>query len=419
MIARRIRPEEVIECFKLFSIVFELPFKGENDPELFLEKIRENPKSREDLAITDKFAVFEDDDRTMISCIFRSTLPTAFYGHKVDMACIGGVSTLPSHRRRGYIRDCFQLMFDAAFREEEVVLSYLYPFSYRFYNQFGYARGAQAKKVKIDLSRLPRNWRSAVKGQGILVTQENRVKLLPEFYTVFRRYTSEYNCITMNEDIEFRFVLEADPSVNGEYVYLYLSEDGSPKGYMSYSKSVSDGGRDILCKRFAYADSEGLRGLLSIAQNCAADHKHIIFTIPENRNVEPVLDEFAGDSVHQETIRLGQVRVIKVKRALELAEYNGSGEVTFGITDKMLPQNEGIYVVRYKDGKAENVQYEPFSTTDVKVPVLLVDRFSEFICNNYPVQDLIDAEDCQASPEELQSLDKVFIRRKAFICEYF
>ena len=55
----------------------------------------------------------------------------------------------------------------------------------------------------------------------------------------------------------------------------------------------------------------------------------------------------------------------------------------------------------------------------MKVPVLLVDRFSEFICNNYPVQDLIDAEDCQASPEELQSLDKVFIRRKAFICEYF
>ena len=121
MITRRIHPEEVIECFKLFSTVVELPFQGETDPVLFLKKIRESPQSREDLAVTDKFAVFEDDDRTMISCIFRSTLPTAFYGHKVDMACIGGVSTLPSHRRRGYIRDCFRLMFDAAFTGENVL----------------------------------------------------------------------------------------------------------------------------------------------------------------------------------------------------------------------------------------------------------------------------------------------------------
>ena len=91
-----------------------------------------SPKSREDDTPLNKYAAFEDDDKTMMSCLSVNSYEMNFDGNLTKMAGIGGVSSLPQYRRRGGIRGCFEKML-ADLYEENIDFSYLYFFIFPLY----------------------------------------------------------------------------------------------------------------------------------------------------------------------------------------------------------------------------------------------------------------------------------------------
>ena len=72
MKVRKIRPEELKRVYELFSVAFEMSYESKDTAEEVYNKLRDNPLSREDECLLEKYAAFEDDDKTMMSCIFAT-----------------------------------------------------------------------------------------------------------------------------------------------------------------------------------------------------------------------------------------------------------------------------------------------------------------------------------------------------------
>ena len=77
----------------------------------------------------------------------------------------------------------------------------------------------------------------------------------------------------------------------------------------------------------------------------------------------------------------GMVRVINVQSVLEKAKYIGSGQAVLEIRDPHIPENNGIYQVCFRDGKATQVvksQNEPDMIMDITAFSALIAGVSDF-----------------------------------------
>ena len=135
MIIRKTRPEEGKRVNTLFAIAFEQPM--ENGP-------------GEEPGVTN-WGAFEGE--TMFSTFAVTDFTQFFDGNRVKMGGIGGVATLPSHRRKGGIRSIFQAALTDMY-ENGYEISYLYPFSTAYYRKFGYENCVNRQNVTVDLGLL-------------------------------------------------------------------------------------------------------------------------------------------------------------------------------------------------------------------------------------------------------------------------
>ena len=95
MIVRKIKPEELKRTKELFAAAFEFAYENDKTAREVYEAVLEHPKSREDETPLQKYAAFEDDDKTMTSCLSVNSYEMNFDGNLTKMAGIGGVSSLP------------------------------------------------------------------------------------------------------------------------------------------------------------------------------------------------------------------------------------------------------------------------------------------------------------------------------------
>ena len=419
MIVRKIKPEEFKRTEELFSIAFCFPYDNEKGPMETYQDKKDNPEAREDVRILDKYAAFEDDNKTMMSCFSATRFPMNFNGNEVTMIGIGGVSTVPTYRRQGGIRGCFTKMLPEVYKEG-AVFSYLYPFSTCFYNKFGYGLGIRGKVYELDLSRIPKY---GTRGKSILIEQENCQEKLEDIATVYEVWQRKYNGMIINGPLEYQFISNANPFKKQEFVYLYCSADGIPKGYISFHKEDSDGGRILACTKIVFTDAEGLMGLLELTASYAADYRSVRFTVPEDIEIEAVLKEFSFGACKLNRSYMGMVRVINVEEALRLSSYHGDGNIALQITDPYIEENTGVFQVIYQEGKAKEVSRVSETTTRKKentsVIAMHIDRFSEFIFQNRPASDFLYYGEQSLTEEEVRKLEQTFVRRTSFLMEYF
>ena len=397
MIIRKIYPGEVKRTEELFSVAFETAYEEKRDPEIRYQE---------------KYAAFEDDDQTMMCCLTATGFSVNFDGNEVKMAGIGGVASLPQYRRKGGIRACFTKMLPELYAED-ILFSYLYPFSTEYYRKFGYEMGCRGWKYQLKLAFIPQY---AGSGTAVLIDQYNRDQLLPDIRQIYLYWQKKYNGMICNAECEYRFIMEADPYRTQEFTWIYRSKDGKPKAYMTYRKVKEKEEQVLLCSKMVYADTEGLKGLLSLAKTMAADHSSIIFTLPQDCEMEPFLTEISFGAYRKEQVNLGMIRVVNVQKVLELAAYRGTGSICLKISDAWISQNNAVFEVQYENGRAVRVQVISNGEALPQME-LSIQAFSQLaagclrgsLTDNSGVSFLADQT----------SAAQVFYRKPAYIMEFF
>ena len=394
MIVRKTLPAESAAVNALFSVAFETtPDKG--------------PAQEEDPRVCHWGAFSEEGE--LMSSLTLTSFAVRFDGTACPMAGVGAVQTLPPYRRRGGVAACFARALPELCASG-VLFSYLYPFSTAFYRRFGYESCVTRLACVLDLAqlRLPPDI-----GGFRLATRE--APLGEDIRAVDRVWESRWNMEVIHGDGDYDWLQKTDPTATREYLYVCYDASGTPLGNTAFRTVPDSDGRDLVCSRFRFNGRDGFYALLGIFRSLASDHRRARFSLPSDPALKYLLGEWSLGAAHFSLEPAGMVRAVNVREILRRAAFRGDGELCLRIRDSRIAENDGVFALRFADGRAVSVE----RTESAPDAALDITAFSALIAG---VCDFEGARDWMGGLEVFHPeapLDRVFYAKPLMISQFF
>jgi predicted acetyltransferase len=276
-------------------------------------------------------------------------------GGPVRIAGVTVVGVLPTHRRRGILRDLMRTQLDDVHARGEP-LAALWASEGSIYGRFGYGLASLCGDIEIHKADAavvrPVEWEGLIR----LVERDEALGLFPRVFD--RVVASTPGMFARSHEWWDKRVLE-DPewrrAGGGELAFAVLELDGEPEAHALYrlNFSYTDGvptGKTVVVEAMGAtpeASAAIWRYLLDIdwmvtveAGLLPLDHPLFLLLLDPNRMKFRV-----GDGLW--------VRLVDVGAALAARSYAGEGDVVFEVTDAFCPWNEGRWAL---DGSRTTAQ---------------------------------------------------------------
>jgi len=342
---RKIRAEDWPDVLKLWSVVY-------NSPRTSFEVSERNTPE-----IEATWAVF--DGGVPISVLTSHRFEMAHDGDYVKMAGIGGIGTLPEHRRRGHVRRLMEVAF-RSMREREEAFSLLYPFSFPYYRMFGY------ELVYSHDQYL--NPPGAMDVRARRGTIEQVLEATPDVRAIYDGFARQRNLAMRRTEALWTDHVHADPWKDQIFTYLHRDEDGAPRAYITVRAEPSgDHAIRGLVRDIGFDSGHALARLLPHLPTLFPRATKFSLRLPSDTPLELLVGEPYEIEHRREAAIMG--RVVDVQRAFEATRMPGSGEINVGVVDDQLNWNAGVWRVRWGDGevRCEQTGLSPQLTTDIRV----------------------------------------------------
>ena len=344
MIIRRIREDENRKICSVSSIAFNYSCDL-------------NEKAN-DKVTGEIIGAFKDDGETLMAMIHAIDYKANYCGGFLPCVGIAGVASLPEYRRNGCVKAIFNEIFRMA-PERGWATSYLYPFSYVYYRQFGYERVMMIKRVKMPMNALdvfPRN-NDAVLYQG-------NEKQLQDILSLYEKYALNYN-LTIKRDSLYHNI-SAVPHKSQLYTYVHYDLNNEADAYATFNIN----GDCLTVSEIVYINSKSLIAMLGFLRMYDGQVSEIKFTeLPLDSDVDYVLKKYIDCeyTIHNG----GMCRALQIEPLLKQNKYPlDSGQFSLKVDD-YLDYNRYIYDVAYCGGKAEiSKRREGSYDVMVKIPSL-------------------------------------------------
>lgn len=301
-------------------------------------------------------AVFEDGK--IVSCLDLIPFRALLNNKEVGMSGIGGVVSLPEERHKGYVRELFRYVLKESYEKGDAI-SYLYPFSNKYYRQFGYENSMTKNEITVstDAFAVYRN-RDRVK---LFIPGEDE----SEIRGLYKEFSCGKNCMVVRSEREWKKKIGADPYKNCRYVYVHYDSDNKADSYIIL---VPDRHEDILtAEEFVFLNVNALIKMLGFVYNYAGRYPKFRFTAPSFINFKLLAEE--PYDVKTNSICFGMTRVVNVVRALETIDLDGTvKEVNIAVKDDFLSFNNGVFSIKSENGKTtvKKTENEPDFFCDVR-----------------------------------------------------
>jgi predicted acetyltransferase len=290
----------------------------------------------------DRFVgALEGDD--VVGCggayTFRLTVP----GGEVGAAGITAVGVLPSHRRRGILRQMMTWLFAQA-RERGEPVAILWASEAAIYQRFGYGPGTVQTNLEVVKDKVRFIRPVDPPGRIRIVDLDEAVESFPPVYEATRRVTP--GAVDRTE-ARWRHETLADAEWmrygNGAKVRVIYEVDGVPRGYAIY-RTRGDW------------DLTGPKGVVTVLEVCALDAvvEQAIWEWIAGIDLIGTIRSWRGPAPHPlqlmvtEPRRLGTtvtdgtwLRILDLPAALEARAFRGPGALVIDVTDVDRPPNAG------------------------------------------------------------------------------
>lgn len=322
MIIRELLPEEKYKCSALMGTAFNFSVDIE--------------QQKNELLTENSFGAFEDDNETLMAQVVAKDYSSFLYEHEFGTLGIAGVSTYPQYRRNGCIREIMKHLFSLSDSKGWIV-SYLYPFSFDYYRQFGYERAFQAKSIKFPLKALSRIERYC---DAVLYDSK---ELLPDLTKAYTKFAKINNGMLSRDDYR---EWSSDPFKTLNYTYLFYSNDKTPDGYINFKINSNN----IIINEMAYSSLQTLKNIFGFLRMYEGQYSDVtIYNVDLYSDLESFIGEFRNVSYN---IYDGpMVRILDVKEYLNniiKLEYNF--ELIIKINDKFISKNNNTFKIVNNNG---------------------------------------------------------------------
>ena len=355
MFARKLQPGEYWRAGLNMAVAFENSFE--------YGKAREKSGTDKVNPLEDYYGAFPGEGEDPVASVIMNKKQVRFDGHVVKMGGIGGVATLPAHRRGGAVRACMELSLRDLY-QEGYALSYLYPFSTAYYRQFGFASAGKALRWRVRLQNLKHL--PDVGGTVRQLMPGDDLGILTELYNEAYKDTN-FSCLRETYDKD----LEGDkPLGDKRWIFLWSDENGIPGGFLVGSRvkdtlhCVTDfsSGDGII-----FTSAKALIGLLNFVHTAfIANFTDIELGIPDHVELAGLLPEMSG--IGYGTASHGMARAVNAEMLLKLCRCKGEGKLTLKITDMIIPENNDTFLLDFAPGR-ENLVKRISDPADIELDV--------------------------------------------------
>jgi len=340
-----IRPVTEAELAR-FSAVAGTAFGDE-----FSEESTNRFRSKTELDRT--VAAFDEGEivGTNSSYAFELTVP----GGELSAAGVTIVGVLPTHRRKGILREMMRYQLEDVHRRGEP-LAMLFASESNIYQRFGYGTAARMTWINLLRERTAFLDPAPAVGRARLLSLEDALRALPPIYDrirgvtpgMYRRNETWWKAHTLSDPKEhrdgyspqYRAVWEHEGEAQAYATYRWKNswneEEGAPTGDLWVEELM---GTSPLALREMWRYVFGIDLVTSIRAGRLPMDDPLFFMLAEPRRLRTFVDDGLW------------LRIVDVAAALEGRTYAEDGSLSFALRDDFCPWNEGRYVLEVKSGE--------------------------------------------------------------------
>lgn len=358
-------------------------------------------------------AAFDGDDiiGTCSAFSFGITVPG---GAEVPMGGTTVVTVQPTHRRQGVMRALMDSHFDDVERKGEP-LAGLWASESSIYGRFGYAPATYRERATIDARSIEV---ADPGGSGRVVRFLGRDESKQVMRAVYESARPDTAGMLTRSDVWWSHRLLADPETSrgdrSPLRHLVVEEAGVPVGYATFrQKALWEDFRslgEIHVSEIITMNPSARRALWSFLTNID------LFPTVEwwNMPVDDPLPDMAGDfrSVRRGITDSLWLRVMDVKAALEMREYEEDGEVVFEVADESRPDNSGVYRLTVEGGSGSCER----ATANINAPRFGVDVLGHLYLGGGSALGMASAARIEGDGDAVMALHRLFRTARAPWC---
>ena len=306
---------------------------------------------------------FLNDGETLIAIVYILEYKSSFCGSFYPCLGIGGVAALPEYRRLGAIRAIMDEIFKMA-PERGWLTSFLHPFSYDYYRQFGYERLVKRIRLCADSDVL----RTCPRNTNVQLYSYKNKNILQDILQVYNTYAKSY-CGMFFRDEKVK-AYNPDPFVSGQHTYVHYNREQKPDAVATIEVFDED---KVNVKEICYIDPAGIQGMLGFLRMYDGQVNEFIFeTLPEDSEVDLLLSEYSKVSYTVHSRAMGRVMLLKdlLKRNVYPKE---AGHFRLRCEDTQ-EYNRGVWDVAYESGTATVTKLPGDGPYDISASVPALSR---------------------------------------------
>lgn len=304
---------------------------------------------------------------------FRLTIP----GNVIDAAGVTMIGVLPSHRRRGILRQMMEVqMLDARKRGEAVAI--LWASEESIYQRFGYGMATNQGNISIERDRATFLNDPGPRGRARMVPPEERVKVLPSIYETVRPETpGMYERTTAWWEAHSLYDPEHMRDGGSPYFCAVIELEGNAEAYAIYRVRAKWGEKDatpqsvVEVREVVATSPEGTREIWRYVFGIDLVERIIAYYLPADWPLMHMVEEprrlrySFSDSLW--------LRIIEMKAALEARSYATEDTLVFEVRDDFCAWNNARWRLDSGARRVERTEDQPdlvLSVNDLAGPYL-------------------------------------------------
>ena len=392
MVIRQLKQEEKFMAGRISGICFH-------------ERIDDLAKKRQECeeAKEEDWGAF-DEKGTLMARIINNRYTSYVDGQEIQNGGIGAVSTLPEYRNTGAVRNIFEKLLPYAYENGEVI-STLYPFSHQFYRKFGYETVCYRNQYRFKPEVLKGYH---FDGEAVMWEEGEDIS---DYFSLYRQFAPKYNLAVKREEaLMKREHMKGNIYKERKFSYL-LREKGQNVAYLLIEDVYQKEAAFMWVEEAAWNSPEGFRAILGFLARFSADYGEIELTLPYDLELYSVIRSAKAYEIHKTTRQDYMVRVINVKRMLEILSKPEGTDCRIRVCDPQIEQNNRIWHV------TENAVEVAADGTETDMEVS-IQAFSQLAVGAISLDEALLREDIAISAKK-EKLRSLFRRKSIFINEHF
>ena len=322
-------------------------------------------------------------------------------GFKLPMAGIAIVSATPEARFKGKTGQLLQFMLNDL-NEKMIPVSVLAPFSYAYYRKFGYEYCYRKKEIRININK----FESFLHSEDVFLPAKPAD--IPVLNEIYEAWIGRYNgyVVRSGRIWQENTLCDLYMTLDRPYAYLQYDAAGKAQGYLLYRLE----GTSLIVQELAYRSYDSLRSMLGFIYSHKSQCKEVVLYCPADFDLEFLVE----NPRFEQRLECGMsARVVNLDRAMGLRSFDFEGSISMRIRDDNIQANDRCHEFVFRGGGcllglSEQPEIE-----------LTINQFSQMYFGMCSPEEVIRRGSVECSDETLGKLNRIFRKRKTYICNNF